>query len=210
MAFQQLKEYLSRSPIMFRPEVDEVLFAYIALVSHAISLVLVQVDSDVQRLVYYVSKSLHEAEICYLPLEKAILVEVHAMRKAPHYFQSYIIVVLTQLPLRSLLRSADYKGRIAKWGTILGVFNIKYMSRTSVKGQVLADLVVEFDETPFEEKVERQNMEGKSVGMVSLQDHLSWRAYVDGAANQRGFGVGLVQVSPEKITIEKSLRLGFS
>ena len=84
------------------------------------------------------------------------------------------------------------------------------MSRTSVKGQVLADLVVEFDETPFEEKVERQNMEGKSVGMVSLQDHLSWRAYVDGATNQRGSGVGLVQVSPEKITIEKSLRLGFS
>ena len=128
----------------------------------------------------------------------------------PHYFQSYIIVVLTQLPLRSLLRSADYKGRIAKWGTILGVFNIKYMSRTSVKGQVLADLVVKFDETPFEEKVERQNMEGKSVGMASLWDHLSWRAYVDGAANQRGSGVGLVQVSPEKITIEKSLRLGFS
>ena len=90
------------------------------------------------------------------------------MCKPPHYFQSYIIVVLTQLPLRSLLRSADYKGRIAKWGTILGVFNIKYMSRTSVKGQVLADLVVEFDETPFEEKVERQNMEGKSVGMASL------------------------------------------
>ena len=31
-----------------------------------------------------------------------------------------------------------------------------------------------------------------------------------GAANQRGSGVGLVLVSPEKITIEKSLRLGFS
>ena len=34
--------------------------------------------------------------------------------------------------------------------------------------------------------------------------------YVDGAANQRGSGVGLVLISPEKITIEKSLRLGFS
>ena len=28
--------------------------------------------------------------------------------------------------------------------------------------------------------------------------------------NQRGFEVGLVLVSPEKLTIEKSLRLGFS
>ena len=33
---------------------------------------------------------------------------------------------------------------------------------------------------------------------------------MDGAANQRGSGEGLVLVSPEKITIEKSLRLGFS
>ena len=33
---------------------------------------------------------------------------------------------------------------------------------------------------------------------------------MDGAANHRGFGMGLVLVSPENITIEKSLRLGFS
>ena len=33
---------------------------------------------------------------------------------------------------------------------------------------------------------------------------------MNGAANQRGSEVGLVLVSPEKITIEKSLRLGFS
>ena len=32
---------------------------------------------------------------------------------------------------------------------------------------------------------------------------------MDGVANQRGSGVGLVLVSPEKITIEKSLRLSF-
>ena len=47
LAFQQLKEYLSRPPIMFRLEVDEVLFAYIAMASHAVSLVLVRVDSGV-------------------------------------------------------------------------------------------------------------------------------------------------------------------
>ena len=33
---------------------------------------------------------------------------------------------------------------------------------------------------------------------------------MDEAANQRGAGVGLVLISPEKIIIEKSLRLGFS
>ena len=34
--------------------------------------------------------------------------------------------------------------------------------------------------------------------------------YIDGVANQKGSGVRLVLISPEKITIEKSLRLGFS
>ena len=74
---------------------DEVLFSYITVASHAVSLVLVRVDSGVQRPVYYVSKSLHEAEVHYLPLEKAILVVVHATRKLPHYFQSHTIVILT-------------------------------------------------------------------------------------------------------------------
>ena len=53
-------------------------------------------------------------------------------------------------------------------------------------------------------------MDGKSVGAITLQEPLSWKVYVDSAANERGSGVGLVLVSPEKITIEKSLKLGFS
>ena len=47
LAFQQLKEYLSRPPIMSKPEVNEVLFAYIVVASHAMSLVLIQVDGGV-------------------------------------------------------------------------------------------------------------------------------------------------------------------
>ena len=150
LAFQQLKEYLSRPPIMSSPEADEVLFAYIAVAPHAVSLVLIQTDEGIQRLVYYVSKSLHEIEVRYLPLEKAILVVVHAMRKLPYYFQAHTIVVLTQLLLKSVLQNANYMGRIAKWNTILGAFDIKYMPRTSVKGQVLADLIAEFTESPIE------------------------------------------------------------
>ena len=85
MAFQQLKEYLSRLPAMFRPKVDEVLFAYIAMASYVVSLVLIQIDDGVQRPVYYINKSLHEAEVRYLPLEKAILTVIHAICKLPRY-----------------------------------------------------------------------------------------------------------------------------
>ena len=79
LAFQQFKENLSRPPIMSRPEADEVLSGYIAVAPHAISLVLIRIDGDIQRPIYYMSKSLHEAKVRYLPLEKTIFAVVHAM-----------------------------------------------------------------------------------------------------------------------------------
>ena len=210
MAFQQLKDYLSRPPIMSSPEADEVLYVYIAVAPNAVSLVLIRDDNGLQKPVYYVSKSLHEAEVRYLPLEKAILAVVHATRKLPHYFQAHTVVVLTQLPLNSVLQTVDYTGRIAIWSTILGAFDIKYMPRTSIKGQVLADLVAEFAEPPVEIVAKKQNMDEKSVGVISTLGPPCWKVYVDGTTNQRGSGVGLVLISPKKTIIEKSLRLGFS
>ena len=68
-----------------------------------------------------------------------------------------------------MLRSADYTGRIAKWGTILGAFDIKYMPRTSIKGQVLADLVAEFAESPEEVEVRSGSVDEGSVGVASIQ-----------------------------------------
>ena len=120
--------------------------------------------------------------------------------------------MLTQLPLKSVLRSADYIGRIAKWGTILGAFDIRYMPRTAIKGQVLADLVAEFAEPTLEgmEMSGSPSADGKLVSTVSQHEHNRWRAHIDGAANQRGSGMGLVLVSPKGITIEKLLRLRFS
>ena len=52
-------------------------------------------------------------------------------------------------------------------------------------------------------------MDEKSVGLIVAQEPLQWKVYVDGAANQKGSGVGLVLISPEKLVVEKSLRLGF-
>ena len=134
------------------------------------------------------SKSLHEAEVRYLPLEKAILAVVLGTRKLPHYFQAHTVVVLTQLPLKTILRSADYTGRVAKWGTILEAFDIKYMPRTFIKGQVLVDLVAEFTEPLIEELESTENMDEKLVGTISQYGLSAWEVYVDGASNQKEIG----------------------
>ena len=148
------------------------------------------------------SKSLNEAEVHYLPLEKAILAVVHATRKLPYYFQAHTMVVLTQLLLKLVLKSADYIERIAKWGMILGAFDIKYMPRISIKGQVLADLATEFVECPEEMEGENQKLGERSISVVSIQCPMPSELYVDGAANQRGSRVGLVLVHQKRLLLK--------
>ena len=53
-------------------------------------------------------------------------------------------------------------------------------------------------------------MDEKLVGTISQYGILAWEVYVDVASNQKGLGIGLVLISPEKVIIEKSLRLDFS
>ena len=67
-----------------------------------------------------------------------------------------------------MLQSTDYTGRVAQWGTILGVFDIKYMPRTSIKGQVLADLVAEFAECPEDVEMGSEALVERLVGMASI------------------------------------------
>jgi hypothetical protein len=78
------------------------------------------------------------------PLEKAALALIQAAKKLPHYFQASTVTVLTDLPLKVLMHSSDFSGRITRWGVHLGSLGVEYKPRTSIKGQVLADFVAEF------------------------------------------------------------------
>ena len=86
------------APMLTAPEPREDLFMYLSMSEHAVSAVLLR-DQGVQQLVYYVSKTLIDAETRYLPLEKLVLALVHATQKLPHYFQAHTIYVLTEYPL---------------------------------------------------------------------------------------------------------------
>ena len=90
-AFEELKQYLSHPHILARPENEEVLYAYIVVTNHAVSLVLVRTENGMQRPVYYINKSLQKEETHYLHFEKAMLAIIHATRKLLHYFQAFFI-----------------------------------------------------------------------------------------------------------------------
>ena len=98
--------------------------------------------------------------------------------------------------MQSLLKRSDFTGRIAKWETRLGSFNIRYRPRNAIKGQVLADFIAEFSPK-------------NGTGMVCHVKNRSWRVFVDGALSVMGAGVGIVIITPEGIRLEHSFRLGF-
>ena len=83
------------------------------------------------------------------------------------------------------------------------------MPRTSVKGQVLADLVAEFTELEADSLLASEERDVKLACSISRRFPPTWEVHVDGASNQKGAGIGLVLTSSEMITIEKSLRLSF-
>ena len=176
--FGDLKQYLSSPTILSKLKKEEVLYAYLIVTNYAISLILIRKKDRVQKPVYYISKSLQKIETHYLPLEKVVLAIVHARRKLLHYFQAHTMMVLTQLPLQALLKKLDYKGKIAKWGTMLRAYDVKYMPHTIIKGKVLADFVAEFTKGIVEK-------EEKTLGVMvtSAIVVLPWEVYIDGAFN---------------------------
>ena len=70
--------------------------------------------------------------------------------------------------------------------------------------------MAEFTKPETEELPIDGNMDEKLVGTISQYCLSTWEVHVDEASNQKGSGVGLVLMSPEKVVIEKSLRLDFS
>ena len=76
-------------------------------------------------------------------MEKLILALVTAARKLRPYFQAHTIEVPIEYPMKQVLHKPEVSGRLMKWAIELSKFDIRYKPKTAIKGQVLADFVIE-------------------------------------------------------------------
>ena len=149
-AFSALKTYLSSPPpILVSPSEGELLTLYLAVSDFSTSAVLISAvlvrDKDrVQYPVYYCNRALRGAEKRYPRMEKLILALVTASQKLCRYFQAHTIEVPIEYPMKQVLHKPETSGRLMKWAIELSEFDIKYKSKTAIKGQVLADFFMEF------------------------------------------------------------------
>ena len=173
--FIAIKQYLTEPPILVRPEARDTLYLYLAASDIAISAALFKECGDAKlRLVFFVNKSLTDAETRYTHLERAALALRTAAQKLRPYFQSHPVVVLTDLPLRGTIHKPDLSGRMARWAMELSEYGIQYKPRLSKKGQVLADFLSEIPQPD-----------------TCLDKKCWWTLCVDRASRQSGAGIGL-------------------
>ncbi|KAM1053108.1 hypothetical protein ACFX2C_000641 [Malus domestica] len=102
-AFKNLKDYMSKAPLLSKPEVGDTLIIYLLVSTSAVSSVLIQNDGNVERHVYYASKALQDAETRYFNIKKLALALVMSARKLRPYFQAHSIILLTNHHLRQIL-----------------------------------------------------------------------------------------------------------
>ena len=77
-------------------------------------------------------------------MEKLILALVTTARKLRPYFQAHTIEIPTEYPMKQVLHKPETSGRLMKWAIELSEFDIRYKPKTTIKGQILADFVMEF------------------------------------------------------------------
>ena len=143
-AFSVLKTYQSSSPVLVSPSEGELLTIYLVVSDFSTSTALVRERDKIQQSVYYCSRVLREEEERYLKMEKLILALVTTARRLRPYFQAHTIEIPIEHPMKQILHKLETSGRLIKWAIELSEFYIRYKPRTTVKGQVLADFIMEF------------------------------------------------------------------
>ncbi|GKC23582.1 reverse transcriptase domain-containing protein [Tanacetum coccineum] len=186
-AFKKMKQLIVELPMLAAPMEKEELILYLAATKETVSAVLMTERESKQMPIYFVSRALRGPEINYTSMEKLVLALVHASKRLKRYFQAHPIIVITNQPIQHVLSKPEVAGRLQKWSIELGEYAIHYRPRVSVKGQILADFIVERPEELLE----------------------PWILFTNGSSCTDGSWVGLILTNPEGMEFTYALRFRF-
>nr|GEW24392.1 reverse transcriptase domain-containing protein [Tanacetum cinerariifolium] len=198
-AFKQIKKLIAELPTLTAPMEKEELIIYLAAAREAISTVLMTKREAKQIPVYFVSRTLQGPKVNYTPLEKMLLALVHASKRLKRYFQAHTIIVITDQPIKQVLSKPEITGRLQKWSIKLGNYDIQYMPRTLVKGQILADFIVKHPED--------DSLVTTTKPKEELPDPCT--LFTDESSCIDGFGASLILTNSEGTEFTYALRFRF-
>ncbi|GKB65991.1 reverse transcriptase domain-containing protein [Tanacetum coccineum] len=198
-AFKQMKQLIAELPMLTAPMKKEELIVYLAAAKETVNAVLMTKREAKQMPIYFVSRALRGSEVNYTSMKKLVLALVHASKRLKRYFQAYPIIIITDQPIQQVLSRPEVTGRLHKWSIELGEYAIHYRPRVSIKGQILADFIVE---RPEEESPDP---------LMEVEEELpeSWIVFTDGSSYTDSSGEGLILTNPEGMEFTYALRFRF-
>jgi hypothetical protein len=183
-------------PVLRAPKAGTPFKMYISAQERVIGVVLLQEEGGKEFLVAYVSQCLLDAETRYVFVEKLCLSLYCACSKFRHYILTSSCIVACQYNvIKHMLLKPILSRRMGKWAYVLDEYDLAYEPLRSMKGQVVADFIVNH-------AVDVDQL----VNFVQLNP---WGLYFDGLVCSKGQGAGCVIVSPSGVYIDLSIRLKF-
>ncbi|XP_058185730.1 uncharacterized protein LOC131302955 [Rhododendron vialii] len=140
----------------------------------------------------------------YTPLEKTCWALVWASKKLRHMLAYPVRLISRMDPLKYLFEKPALMGRMAQWLLMLAEFELKYVTRKSVKGRVVAKFLAD---CPVEGGEDAEFKFPDEDVMTLVED--VWKLYFDRAANQKGFGIGVLLIAPNGSHIPLAFKLNF-
>jgi len=188
LALDEIKNYLINPPVLIPPQQGKPFRLYLSTDGLVIGSTLIQEFEGKERVIYYLSRRLIDAETRYSAIEKLCLCLYFSCIKLRHYLLSAECTVICKDDMvRYMLSMPIMSGRIGKWILALSEFDLRYESTKAIKGQVMADLVTQH------------------CGVVETLEIVPWTLSFDGSTCDQGAGIGIVLISPQGGKYEFSL-----
>lgn len=212
LAFDRIKEYLQSPPVLVPPTPNRPLLLYLTVLTGSMGAILGQHDDSgkTERAVYYLSKKFNQCESNYSMIERTCCSLAWAARRLRHYMLYYVTWLISRMdPIKYIFESPHVSGRVSKWQVVLAEYDIKYMTRKSVKGSAIADHLAA---NPIDEYQPLDfSFPDEDVCTTELEENTPtrWRMYFDGAVNMYGRGIGAVLLSPDGKQFPTAIKLDF-
>ncbi|GKV11286.1 hypothetical protein SLEP1_g22551 [Rubroshorea leprosula] len=163
-----------------------------------------------ERAIYYVSKKFNDCESKYSPLEKTCCALAWTSKKLRHYMLTNTTYLLSRMdPIKFIFEKPTLSGRISRWRMLLSKFDIVYTTQKAIKGQAIADHLVEHVTEDYE-PIDWDFLDEDILVVEAKSDSDNRKLFFDGADNQLGCGLGAVLVSPKGDHFPITIKLDFS
>jgi hypothetical protein len=124
-AFEEIKEYLARPPMLVPPKWDRSFYIYLSVGDTSIASAVVQVCDSKEKVVFYLSRRMLDTETRYHEMEKLCLYLFITCTKLWHILLFVEIIIICKSDIIKHMMSAPVlKGQLGIWMSMLSEFGI--------------------------------------------------------------------------------------